>query len=225
MGEVWGVLLPLGIASTLAPVQLIVTLTLLRSSFATAAAWVAGMATVRLSQGLLFDLVFTSAYDEAAAAYDGQDLIASTLLLVLSLLFYAAALRTATKQPDPDAPTSAWMEKATTLTPGRAYLAGVALMLVGVKWWVMTLGAVDAIVYAEMTATNAVAAFLAFAVLAQAGHFVILGLAASRAHASERALEAMSAWLERNGAGVKMGLGVVFGTWFLYKALSGFGVL
>ncbi len=60
MGDLWGTLLPLIVASALVPVQITLTVLLLRSSVGTAAAWVGGMTATRLAQGVFFGIVFAA---------------------------------------------------------------------------------------------------------------------------------------------------------------------
>ena len=225
MTDLWSTLVPLAVASAVVPVQLIVTIVLVESSLRTAAAWVAGMATLRLLQGLLFGVVLTAAGPTDSGASSGPGPLASTLLLVLAVLFYVTALRKALAGDDPDAPPPAWMEKARSLTPWRAYLAGMAFLAIAVKFWVFTLGAIGAITDAELGRAAGIGTFVAFVVLAQSGHLAILTLAAAGSQRSAAVLGGFSEWLRRNSRVVAIVLGVVFGTWFLGKALSGFGIL
>ena len=61
MADLWTTLLPLVIGSAVVPTQMVVTAVLLRSSRAQAAAWIAGMAALRVLQGALFGFVFSEA--------------------------------------------------------------------------------------------------------------------------------------------------------------------
>ncbi len=57
----WGTVLPLIVASAVVPVQITLTVLLLRASVKTGAAWVARMTATRLAQGVLFGFVFAGA--------------------------------------------------------------------------------------------------------------------------------------------------------------------
>ena len=72
MNGLWSSLIPLIVGSALVPIQIVITVLLLRSSAGriTAVAWVAGMTTVRLAQGVVFGLVLGSAI---ALANDGKN--------------------------------------------------------------------------------------------------------------------------------------------------------
>ena len=62
MTDLWSSLIPLIVGGALVPIQIIVTTLLLRSKAGkvAAAAWVAGMTTLRLAQGLVFGLLLGS---------------------------------------------------------------------------------------------------------------------------------------------------------------------
>jgi hypothetical protein len=225
VSDLWSTLVPLAIASAAVPVQLIVTLMLLRSSLRTAAAWVAGMAALRLLQGILLGLVFAGSEAALADSPGGSGAIASALLLVLSVALYTTALRTAFATADPDAPPPRWTERLSSLTPGGAFLAGMAFLAVAVKFWVFTLAAIGAIAEAELDRAAGAVAYLVFVALAQSTHLTLLALGSSSSPRAEAALGGIADWLERNSRALKTVIGVVFGTWFMYKALSGFGVL
>lgn len=224
MGDLLLSLVPLAIGSALVPLQIVVTILLLRSPAgrATGLAWVAGMTVVRLAQGLVFGLLLEASGGEGG---DERGVVASVLLLVVAVLFYVAAARKLANQPDEDAPPPRWMATLATVTPGRAFLFGMALVAVSAKLWVFTLGAIGAIGEAELDPAAAVAAFLLFVLLAESTHLAIVGLAyAAPAHA-DVTLARFSAWLERYTRPIMVTLGLVFGTWFLLEALDGLGIL
>lgn len=113
MGDSIVSLLPVMIGATLVPLYPIIVLLLLQSDggLLKATAFVAGAVLARLVQGVLFGFVF----GRAAEAYpvDGPDVIASTLLLVVSILLLVTAFRKWRKEADPDDPPPKWM---TTIT-------------------------------------------------------------------------------------------------------------
>jgi hypothetical protein len=107
MLELWGNLAPLIIVSAVLPLQTIVTLQLVRSSTRAAFAWVAGMTTVRLTQGFLFGVVFAAS--EERAGPDSPRFVLAGLLLILALLLYVKALRKLLGAEDEDAPPPQWL--------------------------------------------------------------------------------------------------------------------
>ena len=226
MAELWGTLAPLIVGSALVPIQIVVTILLLRSGSGrrTALAWVAGMTTVRLLQGLAFGLVF-SAGSTGSNGGDGPGVVVSSLLLVMAVVFYVTAARQLLADDDPDAPPPKWMTMTETMSPRRAFLIGAGLLVIGAKFWVFTLGAVGAISDAGLGRPAAIGVFLLFVLLAESVHVVVLALALLAPARSGRVLDAASTWLAANNRAIVIVLGAVFGTWFLVKALHGLGIL
>lgn len=127
MSDLWSVLTPLVIGSAVVPIQIIITILLLRSpgGLRAATAWVAGMTAIRLLQGLFFRLVFSSSGQTAEPA-GGPGPVVSALLLVMAVVFYVTALRQILAHDDEDAPPPKWMAMTASMTPGRAFLIGAS---------------------------------------------------------------------------------------------------
>ena len=178
MGGLWTSLLPLIIGSALVPIQIVITPMLLRGGRASAVAWVAGMTVVRLGQGILFGLLLGGpGTGGGATGSTGAGTGVSLLLLVLAIVFYVTAAKQVVAQPDEDAPPPRWMAMIDSVTPVKAFGLGAGLVLVGVKFWVFTLGAIAAIGDAALGSGGAIATYLLFVVLAESIHLVIIGLA------------------------------------------------
>jgi hypothetical protein len=226
MIDAWATLIPLIVGSAILPAQVTITLLLLRSDGGRrrAIAWVSGMMLVRLAQGLLFGLVLGGA--AAAGADDaGPGPVASTLLLVVGVLFLVAAAKKALDQPDEDAPPPRWMTAAASLTPARAFLLGGAAIALSAKLWVFTLAAIGVIEEAELGLPAAVTTYLVFAVAAASLHLAAIGITVVAPARAGILLDRASGVLERRGRVITIALGLVFGTWFVIRALGGFGVL
>ena len=126
MVDLWTTLLPLVIGSAVAPTQIVVTGVLLRSSRGKAVAWIAGMAGLRVLQGVLFGLVFAEARSHATSA-GGPRILASGLLLAIAVLFYATALRQAIAGDDAAAaPAPQWLSRVESMPGVAAFGAGAA---------------------------------------------------------------------------------------------------
>lgn len=224
--ELSGTLAPLIIGSALVPIQIVVTILLVRSPHGvrTAGAWVAGMATFKLIQGLLFGFVFGSSTLESDEAPQGPGIAVSVLLLVVAIIFYVTALKQLLAKSDPDAPPPSWMTMLDSLRPGKAFLLGMGMMAIGAKFWVFTLGAVGAISDAQLEVALAVATFVLFVLLTQLVNIAVLAVDVLAPHRSEGLLGAASAWLSTNNRIIMIVLGLVFGSWFLIKSLSGLGI-
>lgn len=226
MGELWGSLVPLIIGSALVPIQIVITTMLLRSKAGkvAAVASLAGMTVVRLGQGLVFGLILGGGTSEASTS-GGPGAAVSLLLLVVAILFYVTAVKQLLNHPDEDAPPPKWMAMVESVTPGKAFGLGAGVLLIGAKFWVFTLGAIAAIGAAGLGQGAAVLTFLAFVVLAESIHIVLIGLAYAMPARAAAMLDGITGFLARYNRVIMIVLGAVFGTWFLVKALNGLGVL
>jgi Sap, sulfolipid-1-addressing protein len=226
MSNLWGTLAPLIIGSAVVPVQIIITILLLRSASGkkTAVAWVVGMTTVRVLQGVIFGLVLSSD-DVSSADPDATSPITGTLLLVVGVLFLVMALRQAMNEPDPDAPPPKWLTMTATMGPKKAFLLGAGVMLIGVKFWVFTLSALSAIGDADLGRSSAVLTFIAFVLLASSINIAVLAVSFIVPNKADALLTRASASLQKHNRIIMIVLGVVFGTWFVVKGLTGLGVI
>lgn len=217
MVKLWSTLFPLILASAVLPAQTIFTLILVRSSIRSAFAWVAGMTTVRLIQGVLFGFVLQAS--ERQEGPDSPRYFVGVFLLLLAALLYVKALREALGTEDEDAPPPKWLAMASSMTPRVAFGAGAGFMTISVKYLVFMLGAISAIIEAPIGVPLAVLTFLVFVLLAQCVPVTILALAVSSSSRSAAIVEGFSAWLRLKQRAITIVFGLVFGTWFLLKAL------
>lgn len=218
MLEVWVNLAPLILASAVLPLQTVLTLQLARSSTAAACAWVAGMTAARIIQGFLFGFVFLLSAEHRESG--SPRIILGSILLLLALLLYVKAMRTAFGAEDEDAPPPGWLTKAGSMSPLAAFGAGAGFMTVSAKFLVFTLAAISAIGEAQMSTQASVLIFVLFVLLAAIVPIMILTLSGSSSNWSAAILSGFSAWLQRHRRGITILFGVVFGTWFLLKALK-----
>ena len=226
MTGLWGSLIPLIVGGALVPIQIIITTLLLRSKAGriTAVAWVAGMTTVRLAQGIVFGLLLGSASGSGSTSGEPATAV-SLLLLVLAIVFYVSAAKQVMKHPDEDAPPPKWMAMLDGIRPSKAYLLGVGLLAIGAKPWVFTLGAIAAIGDAGLDQGVSIVTFLVFVVLTESIHLLVLGVAYALPDRSAALLDRVTGFFETYNRLIVIVLGLVFGTWFLVKALGGLGLL
>lgn len=224
MLSLWASLLPLAIASAVVPVQLIVTVLLGQSAGGRTAslAWVAGMLTVRLTQGVVLGLVLGP---EIWGGGEDAGVAASLGLLVVATLLLVMAARKALDEPDEDAPPPRWKAGLDSATPARAYLMGVGVLLISAKSWVFTLGAVAAIEAAEGGPGSSVLAYVVFVLLAMSAHLAIVGSAYLAPQRADRLLGSFADALGRYDRPITIAVGVIFGAWFLLRALDGLGLI
>jgi threonine/homoserine/homoserine lactone efflux protein len=222
MGDLWTTLVPLAIATAVLPIQVAITILMLRSpgGRSRAGAWIAGMTLVRLLQYAVFGLVLAGAMDDTET---GTSPAEGALLLVVGVLLLVSAARKLTSQPDEDAPPPRWMTMADGLSAGRAFAMGAGVVALSPKLWAFTLGAIGAIGDAALDPAAGWAVFLAWVVAAEALHLLALVLALVAPARADVLLGRAGDALERRSREVMIGIGLVFGAWFLLKAIAAFG--
>jgi len=98
-------------------------------------------------------------------------------------------------------------------------------MLIGAKFWVFTLAAINAIAAADLGQGASVLAFLAFVLLAESILLLSIGVAYLLPARAGAFLDGVIGFLTRHNRVLVIVIGVVFGTWFMIKALNGLGLL
>ena len=215
-------LLPYIIGSALVPVQIIIAVLLLKSprqGLAKGVAYVAGMTTTRLLQGLIFGLIFSESAEVEQGGSKGP--VISTLLLVLGLFLLITAYKQWRGEDDPDGPPPKWLTMLDSVTPLKAFGIGVALPLIGAKLWVFTLSALAAIVAAPLEQPAGAIAYLLFIVLAQSLLLIPIMIRILMPERSQSVLDGFSAWLTKNNRSIVMVVSLVFGLFFLYSGIRG----
>ncbi|HEY9293004.1 MAG TPA: GAP family protein [Microlunatus sp.] len=220
-GLLWN-LIPLILGNILVPSQVAITLLLLlrpRGGTTAAIALIAGILTMRVVQGLVFGLILTSVSSAHGKPFTGPLVYGG--FVGLGLLLYAAAMKMALTNEDPDDPPPRWLTMASSMSPKLAFGVGAALPLVGAKFWVFTLSAVAAVRDARLGYLGASLAFVLYAALSCALLIGMVALRVTGTPRSVRILEGSAAWLKRHNKAVALVLGAVFGTWFLITGLAG----
>jgi hypothetical protein len=217
--------LPFAVGSAFVPVHILITVLLLRGpgGRAAAAAWIAGMTSTRLVQGVVFGLILAPV--EADATEEESRLILAIVLLVVAVAMLAMAARAIAVEPDEDAPPPAWMSALEGVRAGRAYALGAGTVAIGAKFWAFTLGAIAALGEAKPGIGPAIVAFLVFVLVAASIQLALLVVALMWPARADALTERLSGGLTSYGRPIKVVVGVVFGLWFLVAALDGLGVL
>lgn len=222
MGALFISLLPLIIGSALVPAQIIVAILLLKSpkqGLLKAIAYVGGMTTTRLLQGLFFGLIL---FDPASSDESGgKSLVVSMLLMLLGIFLLITAYKTWRKEDDPDAPPPKWLTMLDGLTPQKVFGVGFGLILIGAKFWVFTLAAIGTIGKAELGQPASTIVYILFVLLAESLLLLLIVIRIVIPERSKTLLEGMSAWLTRYNRPIVIGVSLVFGLMFFYQGLSG----
>lgn len=225
MGSVWASLAPFFIASALMPVELVVTLALLGTPgrVRTAGAAACGTVTVRLLQGLIFGTILHWGKRDNSA--EGHGWVVPSVLLVVAVLLLVTGIREVIGGDDSDDPPPKWMSALSSMTPGKAFLLGAGLVLIGVKTWVFTFAAIGVIGNAGMPRVDNILTYIAFVLLSVSTHLAVIAAAAFFPHRSKAFLDGTLRWLQEHNRIIMILIGFGFGGWFLYKGLHGFGIV
>ena len=224
MAETILALLPFIIGSAVVPLQIILIILLLKDpnqGLIKALAFVLGMTTVRVLQGVVFGLILNGGSEATAGEAGGKSLIASTLLLVLGLLLLISAYRKWDKEVDPDDPPPAWLSGLDRIRPRRALMLGAGLPLISAKLWAFTLSAIGVISAAELGQPASTIAYLLFLILAQTLLLLPILVRILLPSRSKSLLQTTSDWLTRNNRAIMIVVSLVFGLLFLYQGVSG----
>jgi len=217
-------LLPFIIGGALVPVQIIIVILLLtgeKRGPLKAVAFVLGMTLARLAQGFLFQLIITGGSGDPADANPNLGAIKSTLLLVLGLLLLTTAWKKWIKEPDPDAPPPKWLTMLDGLTPLRALLFGAGFILIAIKLWVFTLGALSVIDGAQLGIRETFLVFLGYILLAQSLLIIPILIRLILPNRAKVWLKSFGGWLEKHNDRIVMIVSLVFGLLFLYQGITG----
>ena len=224
MSDILLTLTPVIIGSALVPVQIILIILLLKNphqGLLKAVAFLVGMTTVRLLQGMVFGLVLTGGADASVDEASSKGYIASTLLLVLGILLLISAYKKWQKEPDPDAPPPKYLSIMDSATWLQAFGFGFALPLISPKLWVFMLTAISEISAAQLGQPDSTKAFLLFLFLAQSLILLPILIRILLPRRSATMLETISAWLAQNDRVIMIAVSLVFGLLFLYQGASG----
>jgi threonine/homoserine/homoserine lactone efflux protein len=224
--SLWSTLIPLILGCALVPVQSLATILLLQAEDGRrkATAWVVGMTSARVVQGLLFALLLHTSAAIAEDTKDGPGAVASFVLLLVALTMLLSALGAAVKHGDPDAPPPRWLSVVDRISPANAFGIGTAMIVLSVKFWVFTVGAVTAIAGAGMPLPERVLTFALFIGLGESTQFALLAIGLASPARAKPLLDRIVAWLVAKNRVLVITLGTTFGLWFLAKALHGLGV-
>lgn len=215
---------PFFLASWIVPLTIMLVILLLRSpnqGVQKAVAYIAGMTTVRLLQGLIFGLVFNRYEEQSQAVESGKSPVALTLMTVMGLMLLISAFKKWRKEVDADEQPPKWMTKLDTMTPFNFFVFGFSLMLLNAKMWVFTLGALDVIAGARLGLLNAGLTYLLYIVLAQAILLTLLGLRILFPGPAGSVLERISTFLDKNERAISIAVYLLFGAFFLAQGLGG----
>lgn len=214
-------LIPLMVVAALEPFAIIVFLMLMRSAsrVLNGASFVGGMIVVRLTQGILFGILFSASAE--AQTEDGSNSIVHILLVVIGIILLISAYKKWQKEEDADAPPPKWMAMFDSLSALKAFGFGIVFMLIVIKQWVFTLGALSIINQAHLSSPDNAIAYLIFVLGAQSLLIAKIIASAVAPAQSSRFFQAAGQWMERNNRPIMIGVSLVFGVYLSFKGITG----
>lgn len=217
MGSVLVQLIPLVIGSVMMPTWVLLVLVLLREGRGPveAIAFVSGIVVVKLLQGLIFGSIF-GAYDVNHHRSEIEAIIVATLLIVVGLLMWMAALKLFIQGDDPDGPPPAWTRMVSAITPLKAFGLGAALVTTSSRSWLFTLAAIGIITQAVLGPGLSVLAFLIY--IAGTISLVVTPIVLS-IHSAGR-FNAVAYWLQKHDRVVMIVASLAVGAFFLWSGVS-----
>jgi hypothetical protein len=220
VGNVLFQLLPLIIAAMAMPTWILLVLFLLRANRgpANALAFVGGVTTVRLVQGVVFGVALSAAI--GPRRHSQWEALVSALLLVTGILMWAAALRQVGKAVDPvGAPTlsSRWMTVIHSLTPAQTFGVGALLVATSARAWLFTLAAISILGQAALTSAESLIAFLFYVLGAELLLLAPIVLSVR----SPRRFDAAAGWLEAHERPIVIGVSLILGGYFVWSGIQG----
>jgi threonine/homoserine/homoserine lactone efflux protein len=221
MLDVLGQILPLAVAVSISPVQIIAVILLLFSERprANAAALVVGF--VVGVAGVLGVLVLAASTADLAAGTDESTGVAWGRM-VLGVLLLAAAVRKFRSRPGPGDPPSmpSWMEGMQSFSPGRSLVTGAALGAANPKMVAMALAAAATIASAGLPGDENALVIAVYTAIATVGVAAPLVAAVAMGDRSGPVLDAWRDWLVDNNATVMAVLFLVFGVVLIGQGLQ-----
>jgi threonine/homoserine/homoserine lactone efflux protein len=222
VGEVIGEVLPLAVAVSISPVQIIAVILLLVGPRprANATAFVAGFL---LGVGAVLWLLTALAGTQDLARGSEGSTLASILRILLGVLLLVAAARKLRARPGSDEPATmpSWMDGMERFQPPRAALAGAAIGAVNPKIVAMSFAAAVTVAGASLPGGEQALVLALYLLVAMIGVSAPLVVVLVTGERSGAILDTWKAWLTRNGSVVMAVLFAVFGVVFIGNGIQG----
>lgn len=226
MSELIFSLIPLAIAATLQPPQVIAMVVLMQTQQGAANGWAyfGGMAAFRLTLGGIFWVLISKVEATIESTGGRFDIFVGALLTVLGFLLFVYALRQGFTNRNPDEVTMSWMEKLQAVKPLQAGLIGISFLALDPKDWLVDITAVDLIAAADLSGQDSFLAYLVYILMAQALLLIPLVMLLATPEKATKVLGRLSGWLDRHERTITILVAIIFGFFFLYAGLERLGV-
>ena len=225
MSELWINLLPLVLAMAITPGRLIAQILLLSSKKAVAnsLAFVGGMASNMLIEGLVFASIFNLTGTFAVEGSDGPAAIIAILFVVIGVLMLSMAAKQIFQKEDEDKAPPDWLAKIESFTPGQAFKLGLTWLFISPKQWVFTLTAVAIIFAAGLDPLTSLANYLLFILFVLSLFLLLIVIYVVMGERSQAFMERLLKWLKQHMQTIVLVVLIGFGLYFLIKGISALG--
>lgn len=222
MNSIFLSLLPYIIGSAVVPLQIIITVLLLKSpqrGILKAIAYVTGLTITRIVQGIVFGFVLADA--ALFNSGNGKNPIIATFLIVLGILLLIAAYKKWSGAADSDDGPPKLLSTLDRLSPLQSLGLGIGIPLIAVKLWVFTLSALATIAAAQLGQPTSAIAYLLFILLAESLLILPILIRLVLPKRSKFILAQLSDWLTRHNRPITIAVSLIFGIFFLYSGITG----
>ena len=213
MGSLLAQLIPPAIVGALAPLPIIIVVTLLMAKGGLGKA--VGFGGALIAVFAVIGIIALATSSGGSGSGSKSSAITGTILAVLGVLFVLMAVKLLVQAPDPDAPPPKFMTALDSMSVGRAAVLGVILAVINFKELGIYVGGIAKIVHAEVSTAERWVALVVLLVVLQIGVIgAIVGYAAAPDWAS-RELQRFRGWLVKHNRVIGIVLGLVIGAWFI----------
>ena len=220
LADLWVNLLPILAVMFISPARTLAVILLLHTpkKSVTAFAYVVGMISAMMVQGLLLGFLMTMV--GLTVERRGGDLmtVVSILFIVTGIILLSGAAKFMANDDDDKAPPD-WFAKIEIMSPAQALKLGFGWLMVSPKQWVLVLTAVAVIFTAYLPPLISALNFFVFTLLVQTVFFVIIGISVLMPNRSQKILDSLFAWLKKHLMALAIGIFGFFGIFFLLKGL------
>jgi threonine/homoserine/homoserine lactone efflux protein len=222
MSELWIDLLPIAVAMAITPGRLIALILLLHTERAvlTSLAFVGGMASNLLIEGLAFALLFSITGVFSGDEVEVPPTIIAVLFIVIGILMLVGAAKVIFQPEDEDKAPPNWLAEIESFTPGKAYKLGLSWLFISPKQWIFTLTAVTVIFAANLDPLASLANYLLFMLIVLSLFFVLILVYVVLGERSEAFMDNLFQWLKTNAQTIIVIVFIVFGLFFLISGIS-----
>ena len=222
MSDLWLELMPIAVATAITPGRILALILLFHTPRAvfTSLAFVGGMISNMLIEGLAFALIFslTGVFDVDEGA--GPPAIMAILFVVIGILMLVGAAKVIFQEEDEDKAPPKWLAEIEGFTSGKAYKLGLSWLFISPKQWIFTLAAVAVIFSANLEPLASLANYLLYILIALSLFFLLILVYLFLGERSQALMDRLFKWLKKNAMTILIVVFIVFGLYFLIRGIT-----